>query len=322
MQSGTAERRLIAVVGATGVGKSEVALALAAALGGEVLGADAYQLYRGLDIGTAKLSPAARGCVPHHLIDIADPDEAFTLARYLDCAHEALAEVWGRGALPVLAGGSGQYVWALLEGWQVPRVAPDAALRAELEALAAAGGAATLRARLAEYDAEAAARLDPHNVRRLVRALEVVIHTGRPLAACQTRRPIDADVLILGLSLPREALHQRLDERVDVMFTAGLVEEVRRLRRAGYGDCRPLREAMGYREVSAYLDGGLALAEAIARTKAAHHRLVRRQQAWFKPDDPRIRWLPAGPGAAQEAIAAAKAWLAGAAARPSGEVPP
>jgi len=302
-------RPLVAVVGATGTGKSDVALSLAAALDGEVLGADAYQVYRGLDIGTAKVDAATRRRVPHHLIDIADPDEPLTLARYLDAAQAALAGVWSGARLPILAGGSGQYVWALIEGWQVPRVPPDAALRRELEALAAAEGPAALHARLAALDPQAAARLDPHNPRRLIRALELVIRTGRPLAACQTRRPVDADVLILGLRLPRDALYRRLDERTDAMFTAGLVDEVRHLRAAGFGDVRPLREAMGYKEVSACLDGALTLEEAIARTKTAHHRLVRRQHAWFKPDDPRIRWLDAGPQAPTACIEAVREWL-------------
>src|SRR5688572_442121 len=197
-----AARPLIAIVGATATGKSELAVRLAGALDGEVVNTDAYALYRGLDIGTAKPSAELQSRVRHHLIDIADPDEPLTLARYLDAASAALEDVWSRGKLPVLAGGSGQYVWALLEGWQVPRVAPDLALRAELEELPLE----ELRGRLDALDPEAAARLDPNNPRRLVRAIEVVSRTGLPLAACQTRQPIDAEVLIIGLRLPREQL--------------------------------------------------------------------------------------------------------------------
>ncbi|HEY7465643.1 MAG TPA: tRNA (adenosine(37)-N6)-dimethylallyltransferase MiaA, partial [Dehalococcoidia bacterium] len=204
----TRERhRLIAVVGATGTGKTDMAIALAEALGGEVVSADAYQVYRGLDIGTAKATAEQRARVPHHLIDVADPAEPLTLARWLDLAQAALADVWSRGKLPVLAGGSGQYVWALLEGWQVPRVAPDPALRAELESLAAESGTPALLERLRELDPDAAGRIDGSNPRRLVRAIEVVEREGRPLAACQARSPIDADVLILGLNLPRSDLY-------------------------------------------------------------------------------------------------------------------
>ncbi|HWC28743.1 MAG TPA: tRNA (adenosine(37)-N6)-dimethylallyltransferase MiaA, partial [Dehalococcoidia bacterium] len=203
MTEASAEHRppLVAVVGATATGKTDTAIAIAQALRGEVISADAYQVYRGLDVGTAKASLALRSRVPHHLIDISGPEEQLTLARYLDVAHAALSDVWSRGALPVLAGGSGQYVWALLEGWQVPRVAPDPALRAELEALAASGGTPALLERLRHLDPDAAQRLDPDNPRRLVRAIEVVQREGRPLAACQARSPIDADVLVLGLQL-------------------------------------------------------------------------------------------------------------------------
>src|SRR3954465_5942509 len=195
----TPKKPLIAVVGATATGKSDVALAIAEALSGEVVGVDAYQLYRGLDIGTAKVDAATRARAPHHLIDVGDADDPWTLARYLEAATGVLEDVWRRDKLPVLAGGSGQYVTALLEGWQPPRVPPDEALRAELEAVAAAEGAAARHARLAAIDPEAAARLDPQNLRRVSRALEVVTRLGRPLAACTTRSPIDANVFIVGL---------------------------------------------------------------------------------------------------------------------------
>jgi tRNA dimethylallyltransferase len=287
------QRPLLAVVGPTGSGKTGLALELAESFGGEIVNADAYALYRGLDIGTAKPDAAERARVPHHLIDVADPDDTVTLARYLDMAHAALDDIWERGRLPVLAGGSGQYVWALIEGWQVPRVPPDLAFRAELEAVAAEGGAEALHARLTALDAEAASRLDARNTRRVMRAIEVVSRTGLPLAACQARAPIDADVRVLGLRWPREELYRRVDERVESMFAAGLVAEVEGLRAAGYGNTSPVRGGIGYKEVSAYLDGEITLGEAVERTKSATHRLVRRQGAWFREDDPRIEWLAA-----------------------------
>jgi tRNA dimethylallyltransferase len=301
---------LVTLVGATGTGKSALAIAVARALNGEVVNADAYALYRGLDIGTAKVSEGERAQVAHHLIDVAAPDRPLSLAAYLDLASQALEDIWSRGRLPLLGGGSGQYVWALLEGWRVPRVPPDLVLRAELEALAEAGGPEAVHARLAALDPEAAARLDPHNLRRLVRALEVVLRTGLPLAACQSRSPIDAEVLVLGLQLPRQQLYQRLDLRVEIMFEQGLVEEVQRLRDAGYGDSRVLRGAIGYREVSEHLDGVYDLAETVRRVQLANHRLVRRQGAWFKPDDPRIHWLEAGPQVEAEAVSFVRDWLA------------
>jgi tRNA dimethylallyltransferase len=305
----SARRPLVAIVGATATGKSDAAIAVAEACAGEVLSIDAYQVYRGMDIGTAKLSPDARARMPHHLIDIADPADPLTLARFLDAAHLALGGVWSRGRLPVMAGGSGQYVWALLEGWQVPRVEPDPALRSELEALAQDKGTAALVDRLAALDPEAAGRLDPGNPRRLIRAIELVASTGRSLAACQTRSPIDAEVLVLGLRLPREELYARLDARTDAMFAAGFVEEVRSLRAAGKGETQPVRGGVGYKEVSAYLDGDYDLAEAVRRMKNANHRLVRRQNAWFKDDDARIRWVDAGPDAATSCVDAVRAWL-------------
>jgi tRNA dimethylallyltransferase len=298
-------RPLIAIVGATATGKSELAVRLAEAFNGEVVNTDAYSLYRGLDIGTAKPSAEMQARVRHHLIDVAGPDEPLTLARFLDAAQAALDGIWSRGKLPVLAGGSGQYVWALLEGWQVPRVAPDPVLRAELDALPVGA----LHDRLAALDPEAASRLDPNNPRRLVRAIEVVSRTGLPLAACQTRRPIDADVLILGLRLPRDELYERLDRRTEAQFAAGLVEEVRRLRDAGYGDTSPVRGGVGYKEVSAYLDGAYGLDEALQRTKNANHRLVRRQGAWFKDGDPRINWLDASADPFDAALELTQGWL-------------
>jgi tRNA dimethylallyltransferase len=302
-------RRLVAIVGATATGKSDAAVAVAEALGGEVLSIDAYQAYRGMDIGTAKLSQDVREGVRHHLIDVVEPSEALSLARFLEMAQAGLEDVWGRGKLPVLAGGSGQYLWALIEGWQVPQVVPDAALRAELEAFARDEGVPALARRLAELDPEASSRVDQSNPRRLIRAIEVVSSTGRSLAACQTRVPIEADVLVLGLRCDRESLYARLDARTDAMFEAGFVDEVRRLRVAGYGESQAVRGGVGYREVSAYLDREYELEEAVRRMKFANHRLVRSQANWFRETDERIRWIDAGPEASERCLEAIREWL-------------
>jgi tRNA dimethylallyltransferase len=303
-------RPLIAVVGQTATGKTDAAVAVAEALGGEIVGADAYQVYRGLDIGTAKPSTGIRVRVPHHVIDCLQPDEDLGLARYLDLARAALEDIWARSKVPVLCGGSGQYVWALLEGWQVPRVAPDIARRAGLEAFAAEFGPEALHARLRESDPAAAERLDYRNVRRVVRALEVIEREGRPLSVCRARTPIDAEMLILGLRCEREELYRRIDQRVEAMFDAGFVEEVRSLRERGMGEARPVRGGIGYKEVSALLDGDISLSEAIERTKTATHRLARNQGAWFKQNDERITWVEAGPSAAESCVLLAKSWLA------------
>lgn len=303
------KRPLVAVVGATATGKSDAAIAIAEACDGEVVSADAYQVYRGLDIGTAKADAGMRASVPHHLIDIVDPEDQLTLARFLDAAHAALAGIWSRNCLPVLAGGSGQYIWALLEGWNVPRVPPNEALRAELEELLEREGNPGLVARLSTIDPDAAKRLDPENPRRIIRAIEVVTREGRPLAACQTRSPIDADLLVLGLRLARNELYERLDVRTETMFADGFLDEVRRLRDEGRGDTAPVRGGVGYKEASQHLDGEFNLEEAIRRHKNANHRLVRRQNAWFKEPDPRITWVDAGPDAAGRCVELTRQWL-------------
>jgi len=285
------ERALVAVVGATATGKTALAARLAERLGGEVINADSRQVYRGMDIGTAKPSSDERTRVRHRLVDVAAPDEPFSLGRFLDLAHEALDGCWSRGALPVVCGGTGQYVWALLEGWQVPRVAPDAALRAELEARAEREGAQSLLDELRRVDPAYAARADPNNVRRLVRALEVYRRTGQPMSACQTRRPPDCRSIILGLVCPREELYRRIDARVDAMIAGGLIDEVRGLIERGYGCELPSMSGIGYRQVCQHLAGELSLEEATERIRTETHRLARMQHNWFRRADPRINWL-------------------------------
>lgn len=284
-------KRLLAIVGPTATGKSALALRLAERLRGEVINADSRQIYRGMDIGTAKPSNDDRERVPHRLIDIADPAEPFSLGRYLDLASEALSDCWSRDVLPIVAGGTGQYVWALLEGWQVPRVAPDRELRSELEARAARDGPQPLLDELRRVDPAYAARVDPQNVRRIIRAIEVYRRTGRPLSSCQTRLPPDFSWLVIGLSCPREELYRRIDARVNAMIGAGLVDEVRGLIEGGCGCDRPSMSSIGYRQVCQHLAGELSIEETIARIKTETHRLVRMQQNWFRAGDPRIRWV-------------------------------
>jgi len=289
-------RKLVAVVGPTATGKTDLALRLALAFEGEIIGADSRQVYRALDDSTAKPPPEQRARVPHWLVDVADPDEEFGLARYLDLAQAALDDIWSRGRCAFLVGGTGQYVWALLEGWQVPRVGPDWALRRELEEKARREGPQALHAEVEALDPEAARRLDPRNVRRLVRALEVMRRTGRPLSACQTRRPPDFPWLALGLDLPPEELYRRIDARVDAMMEGGFVEEVRGLLARGYRADLPAMSGIGYRQVCQYLAGELSLEEAVARAKTETHRLARHQRNWFRRDDRRIRWIDVSKG--------------------------
>jgi tRNA dimethylallyltransferase len=285
------QRRLIAIVGPTATGKSALAARLAQHLGGEVINADSRQVYRGMDIGTAKPSVEERATVPHHLYDIIDPDERFNLRRYLDLVNEALADCWSRGALPIVTGGTGQYVWALLEGWQVPRVAPDLAFRAELTARAEREGAQSLIDELRRVDPAYGARVDVNNVRRVIRALEVYHRTGMPLSSCATRTTPDFSWTAIGLDCLREVLYPRIDKRVDAMMAAGLLDELRGLLERGYACHLSSMAGIGYRQLCQHLAGELTLDEAVERIKTATHRLARMQSTWFRRDDERIRWL-------------------------------
>ncbi|MDE3096615.1 MAG: tRNA (adenosine(37)-N6)-dimethylallyltransferase MiaA [Chloroflexota bacterium] len=299
--------RLIAVVGATATGKTALAVSIARAVGGEIINADSRQVYRGMDIGTAKPTREEQAAVRHWLIDCAAPGEQFTLAAFLDAAHAALGDIAARGLMPVVAGGTGQYVWALIEGWRVPRVPPDPALRAELQALAAREGAAAVVSVLRAEDPASADGIDPRNVRRIVRAIEVTRATGRPFSAWREKAgPPAEDVRIIGLDLPREALYARIDARVDAMLAAGLVDEVRGLIAAGYGCELPSMSGIGYRQICAHLRGEMRLDAAAAEIKTETHRLARMQHTWFRRDDPRIHWLDASaPDLNLSALAAA-----------------
>jgi tRNA dimethylallyltransferase len=301
---------LIAVVGATATGKSDVAVALARAFGGEVVGADSRQVYTGMAIGTAQPSAALLAAAPHHLIAYLPPDAPFGLARYLDDARDVVAAIRARGRRPIVAGGSGQYVWALLEGWTVPRVAPDPALRAGLAAYAAEHGAAALYARLLSEDPAAAALIHPNNLRRVIRALEVLAHTGVPFSA-QRGKTVAEPAIVIGLRLTRAELYTRIDRRVEQMYSAGLIDELLALRQAGYTPNLPSQRSIGYPEAWSVVAGTLHASEAIAATQQATHRLARQQATWFRADDPRICWLDAGEDAAERAIAAVTERLRG-----------
>ena len=283
-------RLVVAIVGPTGTGKSGAALSLAQAIGGEIVNADSRQVYRGMDIGTAKPSFADRALVRHHLYDICDPSETFSLALYKRQALAAFEQIWARGSFAWLVGGTGQYVWGLLEDWNVPEVAPDEALRAELAAFAAEHGPDALHARLDRIDPVAAMAIDARNVRRVVRAIEVHTVTGVPISTWQTKGTPPFQFITFGLQMERDQLDRHLDARVDAMFAAGFVAEVEALVAAGLSRLAPAMSSIGYTEVASHLAGELSLGEAVERTKRATRKLARRQAAWFKASDSRIRW--------------------------------
>ena len=273
---------LIAVVGATAAGKTSTAIRLARRFQGEVISADSRYLYRGLDIGTATPSESEMAGVPHHLINILDPEDDYTLAHYQRDAMAAIADVTRRDRLPILAGGTPLYLNALLEGWRIPEVPPDPAFRAEMEARAAAEGPDVLHQQLAQVDPAAAERIPPGNVRRVIRALEIHRQTGRRMSEIEGKEPPPWRTLLIGLTLPREELYRRIDERVGQQITDGLVEEVRTLLRRGVPAEAPAMSAIGYPQIVAYLDGRTTLEEAETRIKFDTHRYVRHQSTWLK----------------------------------------
>ncbi|HID63583.1 MAG TPA: tRNA (adenosine(37)-N6)-dimethylallyltransferase MiaA [Anaerolineae bacterium] len=284
---------LVIIVGPTAVGKTRLALGLAEELGAEIVSADSRQVYRGMDIGTDKPTAEERQRVPHHLIDVVDPDEEFTLAQYQSLAYAAIGDVLARGRVPLLVGGTGLYIKAVVEGWSIPRVRPNEALRAELYREAELKGGTALHARLHQVDPAAAEKIDPRNVRRVIRALEVYLETGQPISELQRRRPPPYRVLQIGLTMERIALYQRIDQRVERMIERGLVEEVKGLVEQGYGYDLPAMSGLGYRQVGCYLRGEISLAEAIRLIKRDTRRFVRQQYNWFRLDDDTIRWFQA-----------------------------
>ena len=308
---------LVALVGPTATGKTALAVALAERLRDiarcMAVAADSRQIYRLMDIATAKPTPAERAILPHAMLDIVWPDERYTLAQYQADATQAIAAIVDEGGLPLLVGGTGLYVRAVVDGLAIPQVAPQPDLRAELEAEAAAQGAVALHARLAALDPAAAAQIAPTNTRRVIRALEVCLVTGRPFSEQQGARPTPYRALLLGLNMDRAALYARADTRIDAMLAAGVVAETAGLLARGYDWRLPSMSSLGYREIGAYLRGESSLAAAVERFKLATHRYIRRQLTWFRPDT-RITWLDAAqpPAAlAEQAEGIVREWLTG-----------
>jgi tRNA dimethylallyltransferase len=299
---------LLVLVGPTAVGKTALALHLAQAPGGEIVSADSRLFYRGMDVGTAKPTPQECTRVAHHLIDIAAPDETVGLAEFQERATAAIAGIHARGRLPLLVGGTGQYVRAVVEGWRVPRVPPDSVLRAELEAQAQREGFAALHERLARLDPDAARRIDARNVRRVIRALEVCRLTGQPISAQQRKQPPLYRTLWIGLTMERAALYAGADRRIEAMLEAGLESEVRRLVEAGYGWELPAMSGLGYVQFKPYFAGQATLEEVVAEIKRATRRFIRHQYNWFRLSDPAIRWFDAAVTTAEEIEAAVREW--------------
>jgi tRNA dimethylallyltransferase len=283
---------LVAIVGPTATGKSSLALELCQTFNGEIISADSRQVYRYMDIGTAKPSKEEQAFVPHHLIDVVNPDEHFSLPLYQSKALEAVEVIRQREKTPFLVGGSGLYVWALLEGWRIPPVPPDSALRQELEARARVEGGDKLYNELKQTDAAAAERIDPRNVRRVIRALEVS-RQGTPFSELQGKKPF-VDSVVIGLTTDRADLYLSIDARVDNMVKKGLVAEVESLMARGYGFDLPSMSGLGYKQIGMHLQGKIDLPTAIQQIKFDTHSFARHQYNWFRLKDKRINWFEIG----------------------------
>jgi tRNA dimethylallyltransferase len=284
-------KRLIAIVGPTGIGKSRLAIRLALKFKGEIIGADSRQVYRYLDIGTAKPPPQELSLVPHHLINIIDPDEEFSLAQYLVLAGQTITDIFRRGRLPFLVGGTGLYVKAVLEDWQVPQVSPDRKFRYNKEKQASEGSIDELYQELVTADPDAAAKIDRRNVRRVIRALEVHARAGKAFSQLGRKKPPAFTPFVIGLTTDRAELYRMVDRRVDEMIAGGLVREVAKLQKMGFSLDLPSLSGIGYRQIGQFLKGKMTLEAATQKIKTDTHRFIRHQYAWFRRDDGEIHWF-------------------------------
>jgi len=282
---------LVVILGPTASGKTDIAIQVAEQLGAEIVSADSRLLYTGMDIGTAKPTLVERSQVPHHLIDVSTPDQIWSLAQYQQAAHQVIASLHQRGYIPLLVGGTGQYIHAITRGWTIPRARPNPGLRLALEHWCEQIGAQSLHDRLAILDPAAAASIDSRNLRRTIRALEVIFTTGNLFSLQRLQAPSPYQILQIGISCSRPELYGRIDERIQSMLEAGFVAEVQDLLSRGYSPDLPTLSAIGYGEIVAYLQGEISLEEAIRLMKRRTRIFVRRQANWFKLTDPTIRWF-------------------------------
>jgi len=279
------------IVGPTAVGKTAFAIELAKIANAEIVSADSRYFYRGMDIGTAKPTPEERQSIPHHLIDVADPDETWSLALFQQKAYDTIASIHERGKNVIVVGGTGQYIRALLQGWSPPTMEADLVMRAVLEDWANEIGPMEIHKKLAILDPIAAEKIDYRNVRRTIRALEVIFGSGQRFSEQRKVTESPYSFLILGLNRSRSSLYQRIDQRIDQMIRQGFIEEVAGLLEKGYSPALPSMSAIGYREISAYLNHEISLDEAIRLIKQRTRNFVRRQANWFKTNDPQIHWF-------------------------------
>ena len=300
---------LVAVVGPTAVGKSGMGISIAKQFNGEIVNADSRQIYQYMDIGTAKPGRGEREAVQHHMLDIILPDQPYSLALYQEAALRCISHIQEGEKLPVLVGGSGQYVWALLEGWSIPAVEPDPVFREGLMSRTESDGGAGLYHELEIIDPVSAAAISPHNLRRIIRALELYQKTGKIPSSLRSKKGLPYPVLILGMTAGREHLYDLIDRRTDRMVEAGFVEEVKNLLEMGYHRGLASMSSLGYGQMADHLAGRMGLQEAVQAIKYETHRFARNQYAWFRLSDGRIRWFEVGGAQADKPLDAVEGFL-------------
>ena len=293
MQLPSENRPLIIIVGPTAVGKTAVSINLAEYFSGEIISADSRLFYRGMDIGTAKPKKDELRRVAHHLVDVSNPNQVWSLVKFQEAAYQAINDILRRGKIPFLVGGTGQYIFSIVEGWEIPEAKPNPALRRILADLAKKVGPDKLHKRLGEIDPEAASRIEPQNVRRTIRAFEVILITGKKFSAQRIKSGSPYKNLILGIHRSRTNLYDRIDRRIETMLENGFIDEVKNLLKEGYSPNLPPLSAIGYRQIIRYLEDDISLDQAVMLMKRLTRQYVRRQSNWFKKGDPRIHWFDA-----------------------------
>ena len=282
---------VIVLLGPSAVGKTALSIKLAHQFSGEIISVDSRYLYKGMDIGTAKPGLAEMKEIPHHLIDIANPDKPISLAQFQAVVYEQIEAVFRRGNTPFLVGGTGQYLWGVVEGWLPPGTQPDSRFREVLEGMAKEMGTERIYQMVVYLDPEAAKKIEPNNLRRSIRALEVIFSTGELFSKQKAKNPPPYHFKIIGLQRSRTELYQRVDARIDQMLADGLIQETEKLIANGYDPNLPSMSAIGYKEISSYLNQEISLDEAVALIKKRTRIFIRHQANWFKKDDARIRWF-------------------------------
>jgi tRNA dimethylallyltransferase len=287
------DKPVIVILGPTGAGKTDFSLRLAEAIQGEIISADSRLFYRGMDIGTAKPTKEEMQRIPHHLIDVCTPEINWSLALYQEAIHILLDEIHGRQKIPLMVGGTGQYIKAVVDGWKLPEQEPDDHLREILEQIADEKGKEAMYKILVRMDPQTQQYVEYQNTRRVVRALEVILRTGRSFSDLRQTKKVPYSIFQIGIKRDRKTLYERIDQRIEKMFDDGFIEEVKTLLAKGYSRNLPSMSAIGYREVCAYLAGEISFDEAILLMKRYTRQYVRRQANWFKENDPRIHWMDA-----------------------------